>query len=255
MKYLNKLITHKRGDIPLILSVPHGGEVLCDEVPTRSSGIRGIDRNTILLAKELVKMLQHIYDKRSHMSKEPSFVFSDIARSKIDLNRPQERAFNQDSVLAKNLYLLYHHTIKKYILQNIEVYNTSILLDIHGFEVKSRPRGFRDVDIILGTNNLNSLSAEPIKKKDWSNNIRGRIIKKFLGLEIPIAPGHPRRREYVLSGGYITKKYGASQISNSQAIQIEFSDRIRIDQVKLRKLVLKSLAEIFFEYFNQIKSL
>ncbi|MEJ2294177.1 MAG: hypothetical protein P8Y23_05355, partial [Candidatus Lokiarchaeota archaeon] len=77
------------------------------------------------------------------------------------------------------------------------------------------------------------------------------IISKFLDLDIPIAPGHQRRREYVLSGGYITKKYGASQLKNSKSIQIEFSDRIRIYDGDLKSKVLKSLAEIIFTYFNQ----
>ncbi len=69
----------------------------------------------------------------------------------------------------------------------------------------------------------------------------------------PIAPGHPRRREYVLTGGYITQAYGSSKISESKTMQIEFSDRIRILDKKLRKIVIQTLAEIIVNEYKQIR--
>lgn len=250
MEDLSKLIVHTKGTMPLILSVPHGGEFLCDEIPTRLVGICGIDKNTINLAQELVEKIFNVYYKRKEQTQKPSLIFCNVARNKIDLNRPIETAFNNSSKFAKSIYQKYHDTLKKYVIQNIETHGTSLLLDIHGFEAKSRPPGFRDVDLILGTDNLKSLCNTPIKKNEWSNNIRGNIINTFLDLEISIAPGHPGRKEYVLSGGYITQKYGASQIFNSQALQIEFSDRIRVHDEQLKKKVLNSLAEIIFDHFN-----
>ncbi|TFG16453.1 MAG: hypothetical protein EU531_06475 [Promethearchaeota archaeon] len=250
MEDLNNYITHAKGTIPLILSVPHGGELLCEDIPTRTDGILGIDKNTIFLTQDLIQQVKNIYYEKKNQIEKPSFIFCNLPRSKIDLNRPIHKAFDQSSILAKIVYFSYHNTLEKYITHNKANYKKSLLLDIHGFEVKSRPRGFRDVDIILGTDNLKSLYAKPIKKKEWSDNIRGNIIKKFLEQDIAIAPGHPRRREYVLSGGYITKKYGASQIRNSQTIQIEFSDRIRIHNEELKRIVLNSLAEVIFKYFK-----
>jgi len=250
MEDLNKYIMHAKGTIPLILSVPHGGELLCEKIPPRINGVLGIDKNTISLAQDLIQQIKNIYYEKINQSKKPSFIFCNIARSKIDLNRPSEKAFNQSSTLAKDFYLSYHNNLVKYITHNITCYNQSLLLDIHGFEVDSRPRGFRDVDIILGTDNLKSLYAKPIKKKEWEDNIRGDIIKNFLDKDISIAPGHPRRREYILSGGFITKKYGASRFRNSQTLQIEFSDRIRIHNDELKTIVLQSLAEVIFKYFN-----
>ena len=135
-------------------------------------------------------------------------------------------------------------------MSNVKLYDHSLLIDIHGFEKKRRPSGFRDVDIILGTNNLEAFFSEPIPKREWGNNIRGKIIQKFTELNIPIAPGHPTRKEYVLKGGLITKKYGASQIHRSQALQIEFSDSIRLYDKELRKVVITTLAEVFSEYLE-----
>ncbi|MHA1932428.1 MAG: hypothetical protein ACW96X_07795, partial [Promethearchaeota archaeon] len=174
-------------------------------------------------------------------NKIPSYVISKVRRSKIDLNREESEAFVQSSGIAKKIYKAYHAKLKDFIMSNIKFLSRSLLVDIHGFERNKRPSGFRDVDIILGTNNLESIFPEQIPRKDVGNNIRGKIVQKFLDLEIPIAPGHPKRKEYVLTGGYITKKYGASQIPKSQAIQIEFSDRIRIQDHELRDIVLNAL--------------
>ena len=178
--------------------------------------------------------------------RKPSYIISKVRRSKIDLNRDEGEAYNPVSLLGKEIYRFYHGKIKELILENIRAHDYSMLLDIHGFERNNRPSGYRDVELILGTNNLESFFSKSIPKKDWAKNLRGKIIRRFLDLNIPIAPGHPRRNEYVLTGGFITQKYGASTITNSQAIQIEFSDRIRKFDTNLRSIVLHTIAEVFF---------
>ena len=189
MPNLKEYIEFKQGNLPLIISVPHGGTLNVDSIPKRLGGVLGIDKGTIQFAKDLVKKIDTLASKR------PSYIISKVHRSKIDLNRSKNDAFNQDSLLARELYTFFHNKIKDLILSNLRIYNYSLLIDIHGFEANNRPQGFRDVDIILGTNNLKSFFANPIPNKDWDKNIRGKIIKKFVELSIPIAPSHPRRRD------------------------------------------------------------
>jgi N-formylglutamate amidohydrolase len=249
-----KYIEFKEGNIPLILSVPHGGIMEFDSISQRSTGILGIDKGTIELAKDLGNIIHSLSEAEEIGYKYPFLIYSNIRRSKIDFNRKESEAYSHNSFIAREIYSFYHNKIQEWIEYNLKEFNRSMLLDIHGFEKKNRPQGFRDVEIILGTNNLKSFFPEPIPKRNWEKNIRGKIIQTFLQLNIPIAPGHPRRREYVLTGGYITKKYGASQIKFSHAMQIEFSDNIRIYNEDLRELVLDSIANILVkEYlFNEI---
>jgi len=235
----------QKGNIPLIISVPHGGALECENIPKRSQGILGRDGRTIEIAKILVERINLLLKKQNLENNKSSYIISNVHRSRIDMNRDETEAFNPNSDIAREIYNSYHNNLMESVRDNLKLLDHSLLIDIHGFEKKNRPSGYRDVDIILGTNNFKTLFLEPILRKDWGNNIRGKIIKKFLELEIPIAPGNPKRREYVLTGGYITKKYGASQVPKSQAIQIEFSDKIRLQDQKLRELVLNSLAEIF----------
>jgi len=249
MDGLRDFIDFEEGNIPLILSVPHGGLFECDAIPQRSKGILGIDKGTIELSKNLIEHIRINYDKEKLGFKRPFYISSNVRRNKIDLNRIEQEAFNQNSFLAREIYRFYHKKLKEAVYNNLKKFGSSLLVDIHGFEKNNRPPGLRDVDVILGTNNLGAFYNEPIPKKDWKNNIRGKIIKKLVHLDIPIAPGHPRRREYVLTGGYITTKYGASSIQNSRAIQIEFSDRIRISDKSLKDKVIKALADVFFDDF------
>jgi len=238
-------IEYNRGSIPLIISVPHGGTTKCDHIPRRTNGIHGIDKDTIKLACELIEMI-----KKGFKFKTPSYIISKIHRAKIDFNRNSSEAFNQESELAKKIYHFYHNKIEELILYNLETFNRSVLIDIHGFEKDKRPKGFRDVELILGTNNLESLYPNSIPKRDWGKNLRGKIVKEFNNLNIAIAPGHHLRREFVLTGGYITTKYGASKIKNSQTIQIEFSDKIRLHDKELRNIVLSTLTELLYNEFG-----
>ena len=239
---LREFVECEEGNIPLIVSVPHGGILECSFIPERKIGVFGIDKGTIGFSKDLIEQINEKFN-----DKIPFHIFSKVQRSKIDLNRVETEAYNQSSFLAREIYNYYHSKIQEWIFNNLKMYSRSLLIDIHGFERDKRPSGFRDVDVILGTNNLESLFHEPIPKRDWGKNIRGKIIQNFLEFNIPIAPGHPRRREYVLKGGYITRTYGAFYIPKSQTIQIEISDRIRIHDKELKEKAIKLFVDIFFE--------
>ena len=247
---IKEYIEYKMGTIPLVFSVPHGGTDQFETIPDRTSGIYGVDRDTVKLAKDLMKNINGFFLLNSQDNRAPSYIISKIQRVKIDFNRKESEAFNIKSSLARDIYQYYHNKIRELISFNLDKFKRSLLIDIHGFDKANRPRGFRDVELVLGTNNLETMFKDKISKQDRDKNFRGKLVKKFNELNIPIAPGHPRRREYVLTGGYIVQKYGASRITNSQAIQIEFSDTIRLYDEDLREKTLNSLAHLFFEESN-----
>ena len=240
-------IEFRRGTIPLIFSVPHGGTTNIENIPDRINGIHGVDRETIKLTFDLIDNIREFSNFKSEDNWMPSYIISKIKRLKIDFNRKETEAFSLKSNMAREIYQYYHNKILELISYNLKKFDRSLLIDIHGFEKSKRPKGYRDVELVLGTNNLESMFAEKLSKKDWGKNFRGKIIRKFNELTIPIAPGHHLRKEYVLTGGYIIQKYGASRIKNSQAIQLEFSDTIRLKNGDLREITLKSLAQLFFE--------
>ncbi len=251
--YLNKFMYFKKGTFPLIISTPHGGTLTCEEIPLRKKGISGIDKGTIQLTNKIVHLFEsYNYKLKNQPWERPSLIISRIKRSYIDFNREEYEAYNPDSEIAGKLYRFYHEKINEFVSYNLNTFGISLLLDIHGFEKDKRPHGFRDVDIVLGTNNLKAIIDTSAPKKDINNNIRERIIREFLDLGVSIAPGHPKRREYALTGGYIVQTYGFNNIENSKAIQIEFSDKIRIFDKDLQKKVLVGLTQTILAYFSNI---
>ena len=252
MNFVNILdyIECKKGTIPVIISVPHGGTANFENIPDRINGIHGVDKDTVKLAFDLIENIRKLFLLKSKDIRTPSFIISKIKRVKIDFNRKETEAFYSKSSLAREIYQTYHNKMLELIFYNLNKFNRSLLIDIHGFEKTQKPKGFRDVELVLGTNNLESIFPDKLPKKDWGKNFRGKIIKKFNDLNIPIAPGHHNRKEYVLTGGYIIQKYGASRIKDSQAIQIEFSDSIRLYNKELREKTLNSLAQLLFEELN-----
>lgn len=239
------------GTIPLIFSVPHGGTTNFDNIPDRIHGILGVDKDTVNLTLDLIENINGLFQQTTNDPKKPSYIISKIKREKIDFNRRESEAFYLESSLARKIYQFYHNRVQELISYNLNKFKRSLLIDVHGFEKSKRPKGYRDVELVLGTNNLESMFPNRIPKKEWGKNFRGKIIRKFNELKIPIAPGYHTRKEYVLTGGYIIQKYGASRINNSQAIQIEFSDSIRLYDGELREKTLNSFAQLFFDEFSQ----
>ena len=46
----------KKGSIPLIFSVPHGGTTNFDNIPDRKSGILGVDKDTVRLTQQILHL-------------------------------------------------------------------------------------------------------------------------------------------------------------------------------------------------------
>lgn len=242
---------HDMGNLPIIISVPHGGTLNHDTIPKRKKGITGTDKHTITLAKELLNYFELQSELVLRKRERPSFIMARIPRRQIDFNRPKSKAFVSNNPLASKLYEFYHERLTNYIKLNIKRHQFSLLMDIHGFEKEKRPEGYRDVELVLGTDNLKSLFPSIPPKKDWSRTLRGKIINDLLELKLPIAPGFPKRKEYVLTGGFITCHYGASNFPGSKAIQFEFSDRIRLCEKTLRESMLKSISRSIIQYLHE----
>ncbi len=58
MREFAKYVKYYQGNLPLIISVSHGGALKIEEIPERKSGIRGIDKNTIEIAVELIEQIK-----------------------------------------------------------------------------------------------------------------------------------------------------------------------------------------------------
>ncbi|MHA1988768.1 MAG: hypothetical protein ACW98D_19265, partial [Promethearchaeota archaeon] len=73
---LKEYVEFQKGTLPLIISVPHGGTLECENIPRRSQGILGIDGKTIEIAKMLMKKITMKFKEQNLENKIPSYVIS-----------------------------------------------------------------------------------------------------------------------------------------------------------------------------------
>ncbi len=86
----NGYVEYIPGELPVILSAPHGGLLAPREIPDRSFGVTLNDRNTLDLTW---KMRQALIDLTGHA---PHMILSHLRRVKLDPNREIEEAAQGD---------------------------------------------------------------------------------------------------------------------------------------------------------------
>lgn len=84
----NGYVEYLAGNAPLILSVPHGGNLIPAEIPDRTAAACGgaADRATDSYARELARAMQQRYFAR--FGTYPHVVLVHLRRTKLDANRP-----------------------------------------------------------------------------------------------------------------------------------------------------------------------
>ena len=127
------LVKIQAGDLPIILSAPHGGSLPIPGVAVRTGeglpeGGRGFvperDAGTEELAQQIADAIEKLFGKK------PYFVIARSNRKFLDPNRPPEIAYEDAD--AKPVYDAYHSTLTEYCREVQTKFRKGLLLDIHG---------------------------------------------------------------------------------------------------------------------------
>jgi len=261
----NGYIGFLRFYMPLVISIPHGGYMMPDEVPERPC-INCAKNQDIFTLEIGMGIRDEIYRQTGHY---PYVIINNLHRTRLDPNRNiaeasdgnknAEQAWHQfqnyiDSACAevekefgKGLYIDLHghrHLIKRtelgYLISSEELQLDNELLDLDSFVEFSSIRS-------LVSNNLNKLS--------FSQLVRGK--DSFGGLleemGYPVVPGpgipYPGPDEPYFSGGYNTTRHGSSHGGTIDGMQIELDEELRRDMSKRDKLV-SDLAYTIIEFLR-----
>ncbi|MBE7495364.1 MAG: hypothetical protein HS117_10490 [Verrucomicrobiaceae bacterium] len=113
------------GDLPLILTSPHGGRLKPDGVPGRTYGVTGADANTQELTHAIANEIFTRGGRRPHL------VFSHLHRSRLDPNREVVEAAqgNPSAILA---WEEYHRFIEQARAAVVKKHGFAFLIDMHG---------------------------------------------------------------------------------------------------------------------------
>ncbi len=100
----DRYIEYRVGDLPLVITSPHGGHLKPDSIKNRTSGTLGGDLNTQELARALHAELLARTGRHAHV------VISHLHRRKLDPNRELAEAA-QGSAVAEKTWHEYHATV------------------------------------------------------------------------------------------------------------------------------------------------
>lgn len=215
-----QFITSEQGDLPIILSAPHGGR---NEIPgavkREGKGVKSFktltDTNTDYLAEKFADSIEKKFGKR------PYLVIARFHRRYVDANRSPLNAYESEA--AKVAYDEYHSAIVQARKEVTERWGHGILLDLHG--QASEPKA-----IIRGTQN--GKTAKHLVNRFGSDSLYGEN-SLFGGLAkqgFPVIPKvdskeleHPN-----FDGGYIVRTYGSQTGGSIDAIQLEVGRELRV---------------------------
>lgn len=113
------------GDLPLVISAPHGGREKPDDIPTRESGVVQMDANTQELARAVADEVQTRTGHRPHL------IMSRLHRQKLDPNREIVEAA-AGSPVAEKAWREYHAFIDQALKTAIGQAGKAFYIDLHG---------------------------------------------------------------------------------------------------------------------------
>ncbi|MDE3742529.1 hypothetical protein [Maribacter polysaccharolyticus] len=256
-----------QGNMPLVISVPHGGSIKPTEIPDRTCGARVADNNTGLLAYD-------ISDALEQQGKKPFLIVSQIARTKIDLNRDREEATCGNAVM-NDTWDQYHKYIEEAISEAVEKYGYALYIDLHGqsHKVKRLELGYllRKPDLEKNRNN-NGIDPELDAKSSLRNLLKltkDQTLKELLIGEnalgtlfeangYPAVPSlgdpYPQEDEAYFTGGYNTRRYTSYDSPQVFGLQIEANFTGIRDSEENRKKFAKAFASTINDYLGFVAS-
>ena len=261
-KGANDYVTYHAGNLPLIISVPHGGLLDPSSIPDRScSGcVTGNDTNTRALGLSVKERIKAITGCEVHV------VVNELRRRKLDANREIVEAALGD-VNAETAWTEYHVFMDSAKMEIKRNWGRGLVIDLHGhghdiqrLELGYRLSGsdLRKSDSEMDARDLDGLPIQTlIVETDLtlSTALRGSesMGDLFVNRGYDAVPSstitEPESGEAYLRGGYITERYGSKDGSSIDAIQIECHQDVRFT-TSARDRFADSLAVVLLDYLD-----
>jgi hypothetical protein len=137
------------GELPVVLSAPHGGDLLPDEIPNRTFGVTGTDRNTEELTLAVRDALVDLTGLAPHV------VVSHLHRAKLDPNREIVEAA-QGNAFAGHAWEEFQSYIETGRLEVIGDFGAGMYFDMHGH---GHPKSRLELGYLLSADRLNGSDA------------------------------------------------------------------------------------------------
>ena len=214
-----RLVLVESGDLPIILTAPHGGREAIPGVPGRKGvGVELFNPRSDAFTDELTEKLAQAIEEQT--GRRPYTVIAQFHRMYLDANRPPPLAYESDN--AKATYDAYHDAIAQARRQVVERWGSGLLLDIHG-------QGEQSQVIFIGTQN--GETTEHIRSQfgaaalTGEAGIFGQLTRQGFSLFPPIDSNELEHADY--DGGHTVITYGSRSGGAVDAIQLELGLALR----------------------------
>tara|TARA_B110000046_G_scaffold63181_2_gene70626 strand:+ start:1325 stop:2497 length:1173 start_codon:yes stop_codon:yes gene_type:complete len=259
-------VEYRAGNLPIILSSPHGGHLQPTSIPDRNCS------GCVYLKDSWTKEItEGVYNKiMSRTRCYPHVIINLLHRKKFDANRDSIDAADGNPTV-EIAWQAYHDFIDSAKNQIIEDYGRGLFLDMHG-----HAHAIQRIELgyLLSKNELQlpdtTLNTNTIIEKSSIRRLVGLNIQNFSHSELlrgqysfgtiidnkgfPCVPSSsnpfPQGSEPYFSGGYNTQRH-SSRDNNGKidGIQIEINQSIRFDSI-MRKMLIDSLTSGINEYVD-----
>ena len=259
-------VEYRAGNLPIILSSPHGGDLQPSSIPDRNCS------GCVYLKDSWTKEItEGLYNKIiSETGCYPHVIINLLHRKKFDANRDIIDAADGNPTV-EIAWQTYHNFIDSAKNQIVEDYGRGLFLDMHGHAhtIQRIELGYllsknelQLTETTLNTNtyieesSIRALVEQNIQNFSHSELLRGQYsfgtIMDDKGF--PCVPSSsdpfPLGSEPYFSGGYNTQRHG-SRDNNGEidGIQIEMNQSIRFDSI-MREMLVDSLNSSINEYVD-----
>lgn len=261
----NNYTEYRAGNLGLIISVPHGGELKPDEIPNRSCAacVTVNDAYTQDLGNELYQAIKDLTGCYPHL------IINKLHRSKMDANRDiSEAALGNQQ--AEEAWMDFQQFIDTAKFQVNQQFQKGLFLDLHGHahEAQRIEWGYLlsrielqysddqlDQAGLADQTSFKSLLESNKQKLSLSELIRGDASlgslmaeKGFAGVPSKQDP-YPNEGEGYFSGGYNTRRHGSFEKGTIDGVQVECNQDIRFND-RVRQTFATRFAEVLITFLG-----
>src|SRR5262245_20206015 len=253
----NRYIEYLAGDLPLILSAPHGGREKPDELPDREQGTFAFDTNTQELARATAGEL---HTRTGHW---PHVIICRVHRRKIDCNREIKEGA-AGNPLTEQAWREFQACVDAAQAEVVKQQGRGLYIDLHGHghaEQRLELGYLHSADqLALSDAELNSppyatdsslraiaaRNAVPYAELVRGETSFGALMEKH-GFASAPSPNNPHPKAPFFRGGYNTARHGRDAAPLA-GFQIESNSRGVRDTPENRKKFAAAMADALSEY-------
>lgn len=253
------------GNMPVVISIPHGGYLVPGEIPERPCTNCAKHQDTLTIEIGLA-IRDEIFKETGWY---PHVIINKLHRTRLDPNRNIAEAADGNK-LSELAWIKFQSSIDSAKAEVVKKFGKGLYIDLHGHRhaIERCELGYllSNEELQLEDDLLNSesfaefssirnLIAHNVHSSSYSELVRGKYSLGTLLEEkgYPSVPSlkhpFPKPEEPYFSGGYNTTRHGSSLGGTIDGIQIELDERLRTDERRRAQLAV-DLASVLISFLK-----